>query len=130
MELRRKRALEALEAIDAQVFDLYGLSEREREAVCAETTAKRLGSNRQTPSKEIAKIAEGVIVQGLMRALEVSDRPRDAYELYQGWARPDHDAIAAVWGGDPKTDLPGLLAKYGAMVHGHKVGLWQPGLRG
>lgn len=130
MELRRKRALEALEAIDAQVFDLYGITEAEREAVCAETTPKRLGSNRQTPVKEISKIAEGVIVQGLMRALEDSDRPRDAFELYQSWARPDHDAIVAVWGGDPSADLPGLLAKYGAMVHGTKVGLWQPGLQG
>ncbi|MNL34056.1 hypothetical protein D3C87_1560010 [compost metagenome] len=130
MELRRKRALEALEAIDAQVFDLYGLTEAEREAVSAETTPKRLGTSRQTPSKEIAKVAEGVIVQGLMRALEASDRPRDAFELYRSWARPDHDVIAAVWGGDPASDLPGLLAKYGAMVHGSKVGLWQPGLQG
>lgn len=126
MESRRKRAQECRAEIDTQIMALYGLSDEEMEAVRAETpqTDRRPVGG----AKELSKAAELVLARGLLRLLEKSQTSREAGDLWRHWARPDAEVWRTTWGGSIE-DLPELLEKYGCVLHGRRLAMWQPGLQ-
>lgn len=124
MHSRRAEAEAILERVDAQVFELYDLTESESASVRAATPR----TPRRTP-RGLSKASEIVIVRGLFKILELSDRSFEPTELWRKWVRPDADVLAQAWGGDPAKDLADLLIKYGAIASGRHLRLWQPGLR-
>lgn len=123
MERRRKRAAARLEAIDARIMEGYGLTSDEQEAVRAETPHAT-----RKPPRELARAAELVIARGLMRHLERSQASREAGDLWRHWARPDAEIWRAAWGGSIE-ELPELLGKYGCVLHGRRLAMWQSGLQ-
>ncbi|HEY9854408.1 MAG TPA: N-6 DNA methylase [Stenomitos sp.] len=123
MESRRKRAAARLAEIDTRIMELYGLTEDEMEAVRAETP-----HSSRKPPKELAKAAELIIARGLLRLMEKSHVSWEAGDLWRHWARPDAEIWRAAWGGS-LDDLPELLGKYGCVLHGRRLAMWQPGLQ-
>lgn len=123
MDGRRKRAAARLDEIDTRLMALYGLTEAEMAAVRAETP-----HSTRKPPKELAKASELVIARGLLRHLDKSQSSREAGDLWRHWARPDAEVWRAAWGGSLE-DLPELLGKYGGVLHGRRLAMWQPGLQ-